>query len=381
MEELFIKKISFLIPNFGFGGAEFQLVSQIKELNRRKIKSQLIVLGDNHELIDEVKDEAEIILINQKELGTLSGKALLALPKVISKVKKSIAEFAPNVVLANLPITHFLSRLLKQFYALNIPIYQYHHSTEYKIAPLNTFSKKLFHTINKTLAFQDDGHIYISKAVQLDIEANFPAKNGVVIYNSIPRQSISDQASLSALQKFGLTPNSYIIIPGRLHPVKGHEFFFKALATYIKREGINVLNAGYGSTEKSLRTLVSELDINKQVYFTDKISNVVMLSLIKHSKFVVIPSLEEGLGNIAIESLMMGSTVLSSNAGGLPEVIKNKKNGYVFEKNNPSHLKEMFVSLYENFEEKRFVSEQLIKDYETRFTIEEQIQLIIEYLE
>ena len=55
-----------------------------------------------------------------------------------------------------------------------------------------------------------------------------------------------------------------------------------------------------------------------------------MLKLYQEFDLFILPSLEEGIANVVLEAMALGCPVLSSNCGGMEEVIKDGKNGLVF---------------------------------------------------
>jgi glycosyltransferase involved in cell wall biosynthesis len=60
---------------------------------------------------------------------------------------------------------------------------------------------------------------------------------------------------------------------------------------------------------------------------------------------VIIPSMEEGLPNLAVESIATGRPVICSNVGGLPEVIENKKSGWIFPAGDSNILSQLIVEV------------------------------------
>ena len=46
--------------------------------------------------------------------------------------------------------------------------------------------------------------------------------------------------------------------------------------------------------------------------------------------FTVVPSIQESLGLVAIESLAAGTPVIAANTGGLPEIVQHEKTGLLF---------------------------------------------------
>ncbi|MFL2983043.1 MAG: glycosyltransferase [Candidatus Neomarinimicrobiota bacterium] len=59
---------------------------------------------------------------------------------------------------------------------------------------------------------------------------------------------------------------------------------------------------------------------------------------IKLSDCLILPSVEEGIANVVLEAMALGTPVISSNCGGMNEIIRNKENGYLFQKRNPKYL-------------------------------------------
>ena len=97
------------------------------------------------------------------------------------------------------------------------------------------------------------------------------------------------------------------------------------------------------------------------------------------SNFIVIPSIvakdgdTEGLPVVLLESLYFGKVTLASTQSNAPEIIENKKNGFIFNSSNKNDLDELMEEILENkfdlneIEEnakatgKRYISENIAK--------------------
>lgn len=66
-------------------------------------------------------------------------------------------------------------------------------------------------------------------------------------------------------------------------------------------------------------------------------------SIINSFDCVVIPSLEEGLPNLANESLACAKPVIGTNVGGIPEIITHNETGIIINPNSPLELAEALV--------------------------------------
>jgi glycosyltransferase involved in cell wall biosynthesis len=110
-------------------------------------------------------------------------------------------------------------------------------------------------------------------------------------------------------------PTPRLLCIGRLIPIKGHEVLLKAFAG--AREEVPELKldlAGTGPLEGELRNLAGE-----GVRFLGHVSPA--QPLIEQAAIVVVPSLGEGFGMVALEGMERGRAVIASSVGGLPEIV------------------------------------------------------------
>ena len=50
----------------------------------------------------------------------------------------------------------------------------------------------------------------------------------------------------------------------------------------------------------------------------------------KNSDCFILPSVQEGISNVVLESMAIGLPVVNSDCGGMKEIINNGKNGFIF---------------------------------------------------
>ncbi len=373
-------RITIIVPTLCMGGMELQAINQANELSRRGIPVQMIVLSDATDLKHLLSKDVIVFSHNNPSLKVLDKKALLNVFSAIKGLKKPIREFGPDHIIANLPLSVTVVRLMKLMRITNAKVWPYHHSTQYQNAPINTVGKHLYHhLLVRSISRNDEHHLYVSQAVKKDIEANERIKTGTVLYNAAPTPERDWVKHQEILSFYGLKSESYIIIPGRLHPVKGHLFFLSATEKIIKDYQLKVMIVGSGPEENSIRNYITKHNLEQNIILSGHLENKDVLELIAGSYMCVIPSLIEGLGNVAIESLAVGTTVLCSSAGGLPEVISDRKNGFVFEKGNALDLQQKFRSVIVG-ETRLIPSETLIEDFNKKFTVQYQIDHLLLFM-
>jgi glycosyltransferase involved in cell wall biosynthesis len=110
-------------------------------------------------------------------------------------------------------------------------------------------------------------------------------------------------------------PTPRLLCIGRLIPIKGHEVLLKAFAAAHEEIPELTLDlAGTGPLEADLRRLAGD-----GVRFLGHVSPVG--PLIEQAAIVVVPSLGEGFGMVALEAMERGRAVIAASVGGLPEIV------------------------------------------------------------
>lgn len=115
-------------------------------------------------------------------------------------------------------------------------------------------------------------------------------------------------------------------VVGRLFPDKGHRIFIEAFARlrndYPEAIGLIV---GDGPERESIERQVRALGIEKRVLLLGVRSD--MGNIYRHSDFLIIPSLREGLPYVLLEAMAMKVPVLATRVGQIPKLVEESKIG------------------------------------------------------
>ncbi|MEH7158893.1 glycosyltransferase family 4 protein [Neobacillus drentensis] len=132
----------------------------------------------------------------------------------------------------------------------------------------------------------------------------------------------------------------------RLRPRKGHKYLFKALARLKdKLENVEVRIVGDGEMKKKLKKLVRKLKL-KNVSFLGSREDIP--ELLSESDIFVLPTTSDTLPISIIEAMLSNQAILTTNCGGIPEIIKNHYSGLIVEPANSKQLAEKLLFLLEN---------------------------------
>jgi len=210
------------------------------------------------------------------------------------------------------------------------------------------FTKKDFYQLKNWTenSLKKASHIVtVSEFSKSELEKIYgiPATKITVAGNGVgdPPQ-ISSERSQEVLTKFKIT-KPYFLSLGTLKPNKNIPFLIKAFSQ-SNITGCQLVIAGKKGWlfDEIFKTVLSE-KIEDKVIFTDFINEEEKWALYKNAISLVIPSLYEGFGIPAIESMKIGTPVIASNIPPLAEVIGSA--GLLIDPSNIESLKSGFKQL------------------------------------
>jgi glycosyltransferase involved in cell wall biosynthesis len=134
-----------------------------------------------------------------------------------------------------------------------------------------------------------------------------------------------------------LTPT--ILAVGRLEMVKGMTFLLQAFSKVACGESrAQLVIAGHGSLESSLRAEARELGIDGSVAFVGQRSRAEIGDLYRRATILVLPSLHEGFPLVLLEAWAHALPVVVTNVGAVPYVCVSGVDSLVVEPANPEML-------------------------------------------
>jgi glycosyltransferase involved in cell wall biosynthesis len=135
-----------------------------------------------------------------------------------------------------------------------------------------------------------------------------------------------------------------LLCVGRLIPIKGHIVLLRAFGEARKLVPTLELDiAGRGALEPALRALARELGIADAVRFVGYVSPVA--DAIERSAVVVVPSLGEGFGMVALEAMERARPVIATEIGGLGELVQDGRTGLLVPPGEVEPLRDAIVAL------------------------------------
>ncbi len=139
-----------------------------------------------------------------------------------------------------------------------------------------------------------------------------------------------------------------LISVGRLIPNKGQEWVIRAMADVTKTHpGVVYEIVGDGPDRVRLETLVAELGLTRTVRFTGAVTSLQVADALNKADIFIMPSIQEALGNAAVEALASGLPIIASNVGGLPEVVIDGVTGFLVPPGDAGAIAQKVLDLLE----------------------------------
>jgi len=176
-------------------------------------------------------------------------------------------------------------------------------------------------------------------------------KTAKLIYNALPEKFFTEQFIIETKKRIELSTRyeeSYIIgSVGRLTKRKGYRYLIEAFSTVIKKyPNLNLILVGDGEERPFLEKQIKCLNLSGKVFLVGQQPDSVQW--IRKMDLFVLPSLQEGLPTVVLESMICGTPVISTNISGTRELIKDGETGLLVEPANPLALSTAIEHLLTN---------------------------------
>tara|TARA_R100000935_G_scaffold1517_1_gene4886 strand:+ start:67562 stop:68737 length:1176 start_codon:yes stop_codon:yes gene_type:complete len=162
----------------------------------------------------------------------------------------------------------------------------------------------------------------------------------------------------------------------RLNWIKGITTAITAMAL-LKKKGIpfqyHIVGDGTVKDTERYMFQVYELGLQEDVSFHGTLTHAETLQRLQETDVYVQPSVNEGFCNAVLEAQALGTLVVASDVGGLPENLVDGKTGWLFPVEDAPALAERIATIIEMpVEQQEHVKELAKKRVATHFTIEKQ---------
>ncbi len=181
--------------------------------------------------------------------------------------------------------------------------------------------------------------------------------NGVDLSIFSRRSDIERKQQTEWLRKILAVPDEtrFIISVSRLEKKNGLDDLVNALCDLPKN--IRLLILGDGSERAHLKHSVQQLSLERRIHFLGSIPYQELPQYLAGSEIFCRPSLSEGLGNAFLEAMAVGTPVIGTRVGGIPDFLFDEQTGLFCEPHNPVSIATAVKRLLSDNELRAMVTE------------------------
>lgn len=357
-------KVIHLISGGDSGGAKTHVLSLLQHLNK-SITAQLVCFRDG-----PFADEARALGIPTEIMG---GNNVWRIRKQLTAY---IREGGYQVIHCHGARANMIGSLLRK--TTGLPVVTTVHSDyrlDYMGRPL---SRLTYGNINARALRKLDYRIGVSDAmVDLLISRGFAPDRFFTIYNGIDFTPAPPQGDrLPWLRSLGLDADEDSVVVGiaaRMNPVKDMSTLIRGFAAgYGECRRLRLLIAGDGEERRKLEALAEELGVSDKVCFAGWISGG-MDRFYSALDINALTSLSETFPYALTEGTRFHLATVATAVGGIPYLIDQDVNGYLFTPGDWEALGRHLAALGRDDKLRRSMGEKLFEKASSQFSIQKTV--------
>ncbi len=147
-----------------------------------------------------------------------------------------------------------------------------------------------------------------------------------------------------------------ILFVGRLEPMKGVDTLLEALSLLPQKDWTLHI-VGDGSQMKPLKQLAKKLDIADNARFLGRLTGPLLWSEYAEAEIFCGLSRSEALGNVFLEAQAAGCAVVTTNVGGIPDIVQDGNTGMLVPPNDAKSATEAIEKLSKDKEARQRLGE------------------------
>ncbi|MFO7864165.1 MAG: glycosyltransferase [Salinivirgaceae bacterium] len=339
-----MKKVLRIINRFNLGGPTYNAAYLTRYLDDYGFETKLVggvseeSEADSTFILDQLGVEAELIPEMHRSLNVLNDR------KAYMKIKQIIKDYKPDIVHTHASKAGTLGRLAAIQQGVPHIVHTFHGHVFHSY--FSGAKTSVFRKIEQYLASKSSRIVAISNT-QLDEladEFNIAPRNK---FEVIPlgfdlsrfRNDLSDKR-IAFRKRWDIADDDFVIsIVGRLVPVKNHKLFIESVARLKKQcnRKIKAVIVGDGELREALIKHCEHVNLkvrangravpDADVVFTSWLRDVD--EVYAGSELAALTSFNEGTPVSLIEALAAGTPVVSTDVGGIQDVVSHNQNGFL----------------------------------------------------
>lgn len=309
--------LTFFLMDLDGGGAERVMINLASGFAEQGLKVDLVLVKAEGPYLSQLSPKVRVVKLE-------SSRLILSLPSLVSYLKQE----RPPVLISALEDTNFVALCAKKIAGVSTKVVvTVHNHLSRESQNATQLKRRLTPQFVKFFYPWADSIVGVSQGVAENlVDLGLPKEKIKVIYNPIVTPELNKKLQESIDHPWFSPGQPPVILGvGRLEKQKDFPTLIKAFAQ-LKSHPARLMILGEGSERSNLEELVQKLDISEKVAFPGFVPNP--YAYMAKAKILVLSSAWEGFGNVLVEAMAAGTSVVSTDCeSGPAEILANGKYG------------------------------------------------------
>lgn len=276
---------------------------------------------------------------------------------------KMARRYTPDIIITNFGANNIML-FVSWLFGVKIRMAYYHTMVSQYIADKGTLGlQQRFNIRVKRFFFKKATHMLCpSSAAKKDLLQYYKvdSSKAIVIANALQGSPFINQGK----------NNLAIGFIGRLNKSKGVDILINAFIHLQKQiPALKLYIVGSGEEQAPLQHIVAAAGLQDNVIFKGSINNELIFDFLASVNFLVVPSRMDNLPTVVLEAFSAATPVIGSNSGGIPDMVQDKHNGLLFEKENIIDLWEKMKILVVDDALRNTMAQNALSTFNNKYSI------------
>ena len=313
------------------GGAENALVNLVIEMKKLDHHSMIVHLWGSNDFQEDLQAyDIEVYSLEMKSRWSIF-HGFWRLHKILNSSSIKIINAQNFFPMFYVALTKIFTRGKKRIVT--------YHNMGYEVYPANNPIRLIRKSIDIFLnRFFFDGYLGVSNAVSDSYERHLYINKINTIENMIPVDSIRKFVASNTNAK-NINEKYRIVMAGRLVHEKGYKYMLEAVEILkIGDFKFHLSIYGDGPLKSEIENDILSKKLSNFVSVFSTVSHYELFNTIKEADLFVMSSISEGFPMAPAEAMVLGTPVIATKIGGIPELIEDGVSGILLPSKDSARL-------------------------------------------
>lgn len=326
-------RVLLVLANLGAGGAERMAVHIVLGLNRQRFEPAIVAFSGRYG--SDLEQQLDQAGIKTWFLGKGPGFGW----RTYYRLHRVFKEFRPDIVHTHVHVMRYAFPSLVYFNP-RLMIHTVHNLAECEIEPRARWLQRLAYRRGVI-------PVAVAREVAASLERVYGIGNSRVVWNCIPTELYASPQTPREVwrSRQGFSAEDILLVcVARFAPQKNHDLLISAFAKGpASHPKAHLVLAGQGALRAQLQVRVNELGLTNRVHFLGLRTDIP--DVLGAADIFALSSDYEGNPLSVIEAMAAGLPIVSTAAGGVPELLQNGKEGFIVQPGRADQLSEAMMTL------------------------------------